>query len=411
MTALLLVLALQAPTDEAKLAEWIVQLAEDDIELREKAEASLVQAGRRAEQRLREALKHPNEEVRARAVAILAAIEKAEGARRFEAGPSLITLRKKDAPLREVLEEMEKQTATRLSWNATLRDARVTVAFEKTPLLKAVEELCAGHGGMRWRLENRTPGAILWVEPGRVKGMPRAVVDQYLVRLTGVSFETRYDLEGGCTSQTRLDFQWGWEQGTRPSSATVQILDVVDDAGTSYAGDLREVQDLRGRRVMNPSEKVVMLSREPAPGVLKLALVKGVLDLEFPQELRVYGFDSPEEKCGVTVKQGDSSLRLISCSRARDKVRARFEQRTREGETFESRAVTKDGKEFLGRLSQRVMPQRADADESAMEMTVDFTVPEGAALASLRLEAPAGVREKRVPFELRELPVRAKSSP
>lgn len=398
---LLLLALLLIPQDDGRIAEWIRDLGDDAIDVRERALAELVRAGRRAEKALREAMKGSNDEVRGRAAQVLAEIEKGEQVRRFEAGPSRITLKRKDAPLREVLDEIQKQTPTRIASTFAPEQARVTVAFDRMPLFEAIDSLCRAAGTMGWAVDCRRDDSVtLTVSEGKFADAPRLVRDQYAVRLEGMQLTTTYDLQGGETSKTRLEFRWGWEKGTRPQRAILRVEELVDDLGTDYAGDLPPDAGLRAYGFSNvQTQQSLEFTKVPPDRASKFSRIKGSLDLEFPETMLVFAFEKPEESAGAVQKREGGTLKLLSCARDKTRLRGKIEVTPADmGGRLEMKAIDKQGREVVGRYTRG-----EQGSDEAIVMWIEFTLPAEAEAATLRFQSPAGHREKKIPFEFKDV--------
>jgi hypothetical protein len=384
--------------DEPEIAGWIRDLADDAIEVRERATAELVRIGRRAERALRQAMKGGGE-VRGRAAQVLAEITKAEGARLFEGGPSRITLRKKDAPLREALEEMQKQSGCKLSYSFAPDDEKVTAVFENTPFFEAVDALCRSARNTSYSIDCRREDVTVTISEGKFAEAPRVFKDQYFVRLEGLSLTTLYDLQGGETSKSRLDFRWGWEKGTRPQQALLRIEELVDDQGNSYVADLIDPGARPVGSAYVTTQQQVEWAKVPPPGASKFARIRGTLDLSFPESLLVFAFDKPEESSGTLRKAEGGSVKLASCARDRSRLRAKIEVRPGElAGRLEMKAQDKEGRDYPGRYT------RGDqGDGESILMSVEFTLPATSEVASLQFTSPSGARERKIPFEFKDV--------
>ncbi|HEV3027831.1 MAG TPA: hypothetical protein VG457_09680, partial [Planctomycetota bacterium] len=147
MKPLILALVLAClPQDDATIRDWIRALDDDSAQVRDKALAALVGAGAAAEPELKRAAQNGGVETRARAADALRAIG---WKRRYDPGPSLITIHRDKAALQEVLEELAKQSGTPLKFDdleKETREGRVTVHLDKVPLFGALEAVCRSHG-------------------------------------------------------------------------------------------------------------------------------------------------------------------------------------------------------------------------------------------------------------------------
>jgi hypothetical protein len=395
MRLLLLAWALQAGP-----ADWVRDLGDDSIDVRERAAARLLRAGRAAEKDLREALKSPNGEVRGRAAQLLKELERAERARSFDPGPARITLRLEGAAPADLLAELQKQASTKLVLASG--GGRVSADLDGVPLFEAVDRLCRAHGGLAYAVERRGDDVSVTLSEGKPDPCPVAFREQFLIRLESIRMTTHFDLQGGASSRTRFAFRWAWEQGTRPASASIRIEDVVDDAGASYGADLvQEGLEIMVGQALVSTQQAFEMPRIPPPGVRALSRIRGDLVLEFPDEMTDFTFKDPEQQAGETETRGGASVRLVYCQRERARVVARAELRPGGAAAhFRFVAVDRQGKEHAGRMT------RHQGGEEVVRLDLEAPLPPGEELAALKLSAPAGFRERRIPFEFRDLRIR-----
>ncbi|HXX94192.1 MAG TPA: hypothetical protein VEN81_11205 [Planctomycetota bacterium] len=400
MMALLAAVLLGAQ-EPPEIAGWIRDLGDDAIEVRERATVELVRVGRRAEPALREAVRRGGE-AGGRAAQVLAEIAKAERTRLFEAAPSRITLRKKDASLRETLEDIQKQTGCKLTTSFAPEGEKITIAFENTPLFEAVDALCRACRRTTYSVENRREDVSVSIAEGKCPDWPRVFRDQYFVRLEGLSLSTVYDLQGGGASKCRLDFRWGWEKGTRPQQAVLRIEELVDDLGNSYVADLPDPAMRPVGFAYVTTQQPVEWTRVPPAGATRFAKIRGSLDLSFPETLLVFPFEKPEESAGTLRKTEGGSVRLVSCARDRTRLRAKIG--VHPGELvgrLEMKALDPQGREYPGRYT------RGEAgDGESVLLSVEFTLPESSEAASLQFSSPSGARPRRIPFEFKDVRIR-----
>ncbi|MGH7342215.1 MAG: hypothetical protein ACREKH_17120, partial [Candidatus Rokuibacteriota bacterium] len=290
-----------AAQEDSAIVEWIRQLGDDSVDVREQAGVNLARAGRAAEKRLREALKSPNDEIRGRAAQLLAGFDHADRMREFDPGPSRITLKRDRVPLKEALEEIQKQTRTRLDYGDAPLGDKVSISAEGEPLFRALDALSRAHGGIALAVESRRgDNVIVTLSAGTPSKRPHFFHEQYLFVLDSVHTTTTYDLAGGSASRMRLTFRWAWEKGTRPLSVSLRLRDVVDGAGKSYAADLVEeaaplVEALRPDPGVSTTISVPFA---PPDTVDRLAVIKGDLELAFPEAVMAVTFEKPQEKAG-----------------------------------------------------------------------------------------------------------------
>jgi hypothetical protein len=404
-----LALSLVLAQEDAKIAEWVSQLSDDSIEVRDRAFQALVKSGKAAEKRLREAAGSADAELRGAAARALAEIERVA---KFDAGPSLVTLRRQDAPLKAVLEEIAKQSRTRLVFKDVPGDDKVSVAFEERPLLPALEELCRGHGGIdfeftdRWTadpeavttatdLSDRRGEFVLSIVRRKPGLVPRAVADQFAVSLVSVHTSKSLNFAGAPAASTTFNLFWGCEKGTRSIGATVVIEELKDEAGTSYIESFRKREEPDWPGFDDGSTQVSMPLIPPA-GVRRFSQIKGRIEIRIPEAEEVFAFADPAARLGETVKQPSAEVKLTAYSRTGTEVKATVEVRPMEFyERLKIHAVGKDGKLYGTR------GQRGSGDGTVMKLTPTFHVPEGAEVAEVRCSAQTGSRIKKVPFDFR----------
>lgn len=413
MKTLALAVLLAGAQDGAKVADWIRDLGEESLDVRERAMEELVRMGRAAEKPLREALKSSNAEIRARAAEALGQIERREQARQFDAGPSFVSLRKEAAPLKEVLEEIQKQTPNRIRPNDLPDDLKATAAFDRVPFFQAVDDLARGHGGLRWTFEEEWEGAAgaahtrdrvrsVVLTAGKYVEYPRAFAGQFFVRLSRVRMSTRKDFRGPERRSTDLHFEWGFEAGTRPVGALVRVSELKDDLGNSYAEDFKvDEEDVEFDESYLDTETYVSMSRLPQEGAKKFSLVQGRLEVVLPDAQEVFAFETPAEKQGTAVRTTAGEVRLVSFSRDKASARARVEVRPEAlGERISIRVVARDGKEFSSHS------MNGSGGDGVQTWDLKFGLPEGVEIKSLRAVALTGLLRKKVPFEFRDIRIR-----
>src|SRR5690349_761355 len=115
--------------DAEQIAQLIKQLGSDEFEAREKATKDLEAIGTPALEALREAAKNGEPEVKTRATAILAKVEKTAVAEKL-LKPTKLKLSFKDTPLDDAIKEFNKQsgyTITVYDPDKKLKDRKVTL--------------------------------------------------------------------------------------------------------------------------------------------------------------------------------------------------------------------------------------------------------------------------------------------
>jgi hypothetical protein len=121
---------------------WIDQLASRDFRLREAAVKEIMKAGVPALPALRKVRDHRDAEVRRRVEELIATLDRAAAL-----APKLITLKMDKKPVREVLNEMAKQTGFKIpttdaAFNGPQGKKPYSFQFDRTPFWNALDNVC-----------------------------------------------------------------------------------------------------------------------------------------------------------------------------------------------------------------------------------------------------------------------------
>ncbi len=198
-----ILLALFLSPQQQELDRWVQQLGDDRFEMRQEASERLRAIGRPAREALRRASHSGDAEVRWRARELLRSIE-AEIAREERERllrPKrlrLVTLDARDAPLREILGQLEEQTRIRFESEGVDPERRVDVKVKEAPLGEVLALLGLTYDAFprHGRLVPLVPNTIF------TEGMR-------------FSFAVRKSAAGGCILETdvfrELDGDADWE--------------------------------------------------------------------------------------------------------------------------------------------------------------------------------------------------------
>jgi hypothetical protein len=408
--------------EDPKIAQWIRDLSDDSVEVRERATEELVRLGRAVEKPLRGAAKDGNEELRARVSQVFAEIERREKLRSYDGGPSLVTLVKKDAPLREVLAEIARQSKTKISFKDVPGKDQVSVRFDRTPVFAALDTLCRDHGGIRCDFRQAAdedeegdvkpsfsglsvrayaPTWSVSVSSGKYVELARQFSDQYAVRLRSIHLNrTRMFLTGAGKATTTIDFDLAWEAGTKPISAVVVIEDLVDDTGASYGDLFKKDLSFAG---MAFSEGILIhsnpsMERVPPDRAARFSRLKGFAEMTLPESEDEFVFDDPASKGGVARAAGRSSVKLLTYVRKKEMVEVKVEVRPASlEEKLNLRVLDKSGREY-GNLG---MSSSGEGDSVTLE--VEFEVPEKIEVTALKASVVTAVRSRKIPFDFKDV--------
>src|SRR5688572_5947741 len=167
-TALLILLALPQEDLSKKVAGLVERLGSDEIDQRERATAELVKLGAPALADIKSHHAAAAGEIRKRLEGVLLRIERAIRCDTFLGPAVTVTLKADKRPLPDILEDLKRQGKQSIEWKDLPSDP-VTVSLDKTPVWKALDEVCKAHGGVMWRGE---PGRV-FVERAPYRAMPK----------------------------------------------------------------------------------------------------------------------------------------------------------------------------------------------------------------------------------------------
>src|SRR5436190_10827658 len=148
---LLLLVLLFAPQD-ADVRDLLRRLEDDNAEVREKAQKQLGSLGESAIPVLKETAESPRTpgEVKLRVIAALKEIELAAKIAKVYPEPKRVTVKAADTMLREVLDEVARQSG--LAIETSLVDAAAKVSLDATdlPAQQVLDLLCSGQAERTW---------------------------------------------------------------------------------------------------------------------------------------------------------------------------------------------------------------------------------------------------------------------
>jgi hypothetical protein len=386
------------PQDEARIRDWIRGLEDDSAEVRDRAFAALVGAGGVAEPELRKAAEAGGTEVRARAAEALRAIG---WKRRYDPGPSLITIRREKAPLRAVLEELAKQSATPLKLDGLEEETAqspLTVHLDKVPFFKAFEAVCGAHGKVDYVPRcgwGEDPMVYLGEEV--FASCPRVVEGAVELRLKGIVAAVTISSQGQRDEKTEFEFNWSWEKGTHPLSGRVEIEELRDETGTSYLERLEPTEEfLRADFVQTDLKREMPCV--PPEGVTRFKVIKGALVVVLPLTVQEFVFDAPATLIGASRESKWGTVKLADFEAGTTVTHVKVEARPEE---FVNRVkvalLDTQGREFEGFGAG--LGHMGDHGYWKME----FPRVEGRSPAAVRCTAEVGRRERRISFEFRDV--------
>lgn len=136
------VVAADGPAPNPAVAALVAQLGSPDYQAREKAGRDLATMGEKILPDLRRAADATDSpEVSRRLTVLIRTLE-----RERLVSPRKVTLTAEDRPIKEIVDEIGKQTGYRVNLNGGRPDARVSVEFDKTPFWQALDKVALQAG-------------------------------------------------------------------------------------------------------------------------------------------------------------------------------------------------------------------------------------------------------------------------
>ena len=298
--------ASQEAVDPRAVAEWIRQLDDDALDLREQAAQKLAALDPKALPLLREAAKKGSPEAKARLLKAISGIEDRAVLRSKLRPARLVTLEAKDRSLRDALEELARQGTTPVDVKEVPESEKVTLSLSKVPFWEALDGLCRTSGRVRYELGS--DGVRL--KPGPFVDRPRRLSGPFAAFLTGVQ---AVKTAVGEPSEFSLDFQACWEEGTRPDGVTWTFKELRDDKGTDLLGDPvdRDPFDKQSTSRGGNTYETTLTSRIlPDAGASKLSRLSLRVGCEFVLRSVTLEFKDPGRKVGQKESSQGVSVRL-----------------------------------------------------------------------------------------------------
>ncbi len=383
---------------EAEVSRLVRELEQESIDVRDRAQESLIRLGRRAEALLRAQMKEAPEEVRSRIEVVLREIERRERIRDVYAEPAPITLEFESVPLSRVLEALSKQTRTTVVAEPEAAGETVTVKCVKTPVFRAVDDLCRAHGNLTYAIACAAGHTTVTIKRGKYVAHPRLVEERFVVWLDSIVLSVRSDLRGGSAGSGAMTFESGWESGNVPIRTHLRLTEVLDDRGRSC---LSLVSD-EGRKSSEAiTRHEVELEGVPSEDAKKLSVVRGVLEVTFPTDVTLLRFEGPANRVGATLSENGFQAALSDYQVGEEFVRLTvrvFGNFGSAGPRFRLR--DKSGKELS--------PQHTSTIRSRGSVTYSlrFVLPKGGEVGAFEVGATTGSLERSVRFEFRDVPIR-----
>lgn len=217
---------------EPAVRDLIRQLEDDNVEARERAQKQLGALGEDALPALREtvAAASSSGELKLRAAAAIREIELGAKIARVYKEPKRITLKGSDTMLREILDELARQTGVPIDSGSVDGAAKVTIDARDLPLLEVLDLLCRGQADRTW--EMRDDGSIRFNRE-KHPDYPSVYSGPFRVRLSSLNADRSNDFKARAVSLT-LGVVAEWDRRLKPSKIVdVELSRAADDRGTA----------------------------------------------------------------------------------------------------------------------------------------------------------------------------------
>lgn len=223
-----------AVQDGDPIEKSIADLGDESAATRESALQAIIAAGPPAIPRLRRALESLDAEVRERAACALGELEREEKLSAVMQARPPVTASFQEALFEDVLQEVARQSGIKFEGTVTNPDRRVTLSFERAPVMRVLDELAKAVGELQWSFESET--TVYWRRtPHAVK--PSAYSGGFKVSLSRIDVYKSWDYQQGhglmwVYLETRM------EPGIRPlGTPRFEVSEIRDEAGNELPRD------------------------------------------------------------------------------------------------------------------------------------------------------------------------------
>ncbi len=391
----------QEDFDPRAVAEWVKQLDDDSLELREQAAQKLAALDPKALPLLQDAAKKGSPEAKARLLKAISRIEDRAVLRSKLRPAKLVTIEAREQSLRGALEELAKQGPTSIDLKEVPEGEKVTLSLSKVPFWEALDGLCRANGRIMY--EVGSDGVRL--KPGPLVDRPRRLSGPFAVFLTGVE---AVKTATGAPSEFSLDFQACWEEGIHTDGVTWTFKEMRDDKGTDLLGDPVDGDpfDKQSTARGGNSYQTTLTSRIlPAPGAAKLSRLSLRVGCEFALRSVTLEFKDPARRVGQKESSQGVSVQLDKFEQNGDQPGGSVIFQLADGRSISSDLVLlsligDDGKEHrVGVMGIR-----------KGYMQTGFSIgggPKGPGhIASVRVTIPIEVHTETIDLDFRDIPLR-----
>jgi len=424
--AILLAAAVAAVADEKndneKLAAQVLvlvrQLRSDDASERDAAEKRLIELGPAALEHLGQpriaASERSDAEVRSRLQRVRKQLQKVYARESLQ--PGRVTLAGKDLPLAAVIEALTKQTGNSLKLPEKLGDAKVSVAFDKTPFWEALDQVLdqarltlypyAGEGQL-----------ALYPRPEAAASRSGRAAYAGPLRVDATALIAKRQLQTTVPGVLQVELEAAWEPRVRPLAITQSMADVkaVDENG-------KPIDVANGVAVLTPqivsgvcATPLELDFQLPPRSTKKIERLEGTLYAMVPGPSEAFAFDKLDERVGARAKpdevqKGEATVTLRGVRKNGDLwevlVQVRYENTAGQFESYNRGWLLANPAYLVDEKGNRIEHIALETTQEAADATgivYVFPLENGPAGLQFVYETPTLLARLPVPYVLKDL--------
>lgn len=409
LAGLVLLLGCLVPQEDPKLRELIERLTDDEIRVREKAAADLVDLGKAAVPALQRLSRSGDIEARSRAASVLQRIAESEVvSRHYRRGPR-ITIAADGATVASVLEELLRQSKDQFTYDPEELKDPITLNLKDATFWEAVESICRAAPTLTWEGDGTKLRFLRKARPP----YPSKRQGEFTAWLDSITFNRDFDFTGNARSTFTILYSTAWESGIAPVGIDQRITEVLDEDGTnlmaterfgSYGGRM----DIPKGRVRRDSAYAPL--PQGMAGVKRFSRVRGHAVFYFPRAYQELTFDLQATPVPAQIDRLTIALRNFRLLKDACAFEVILTTNTTTGEPMLDRlpfseiaVVDETGAEHRAQNSSR--SQSFSGTSYTIHENLQVPFPDGRTPKTLRLRVLKDVMEKRLNFEFTDIPV------
>jgi len=292
------------------------QLGHDEAAKRQQAERRLLEIGEPARPALARLAESGDAEVRTRAKAILASLDRATMRRKWLGPAWTVTLSEGEILLGDLPMLLKDQVPVPVRVPASVAGVRIRIGARETPVWEFLDRVCRAHGRLSIPLD-RPEGAFALIE-GQPSRTPTVYSGPFRIWLERSSIEERSSWKG-----CRLVLGIGWQPNAHPLNQdyvpgdSFEIREMTDETGKKLP--IERTRDIGGSFTLDRTRSGVLRGyltvAAPPAGVRRWSRIAGIVKMDFPAVVDNIEFKVPGQSIGKSVKAGGYTIRLDAVGR------------------------------------------------------------------------------------------------